>query len=68
VVPSVEQRKLLQLRMQLVSLPGLAEESRVPEAIIQKAILGRSISDRNWEKLKVGLVTRAPAPNTRRRG
>lgn len=67
VVPTVEMRKLLQQRLQLVSLPDFSQETRVPEAIIQRALLGRSISDRNWDKLKVGVATRAPKPGSKRR-
>lgn len=60
MVPTVEMRKRLEARISLVGLEGFADETRVPVAIIQAAMWGKSISNRNWEKLS-NPVVQAPA-------
>lgn len=71
VVPTVELRKLLERRRDLVSLEGLAEETRVPTHLIQAALMGRPITPRNYTKLAAVLgmpVAEQPSIIRRRRG
>jgi hypothetical protein len=51
---------MLEKRLSLVGLEGLAEETRVPIMVITNARMGRSISDRNWAKLSQPAELSAP--------
>lgn len=62
VLPTVELRKLLERRCNLVSLEGLAEETRVPTHLIQAALVGRPITPRNYAKL--ASVLGMPVPDS----